>query len=138
MKRAIKSLRPLTASEAEQLMVYGALDNPTRLIAYEILHDEPDIAFNALARRLGGKTGLAAYPLARLKAAGPGGVPGRGPARGPGPPAEPLSPRGPSTGPWTSPSRRPTTSPARWSASSRSILRVMRSEEHTSELQSRL
>src|SRR3989304_5226907 len=70
MKRAIKSLRPLTASEAEQLMVYGALDNPTRLIAYEILHDEPDIAFNALARRLGVKTGLAAYHLAVLKASG--------------------------------------------------------------------
>ena len=70
MKRAIKSRTPLPASEAEQLMVYGALDNPTRLIAYEILHDEPDIAFNALARRLGVKTGLAAYHLAVLKASG--------------------------------------------------------------------
>lgn len=63
-------LRPLTDAEAEQLMVYGALDNRTRLLAYRILYDEPDIAFNELARRLGVKTGLAAYHLALLKAAG--------------------------------------------------------------------
>ena len=65
-----RKLRPLTAFEAEQLMVYGALDNPTRLLAYEVLYDEPDISFNTLARRLGVKTGLAAYHLAVLKAAG--------------------------------------------------------------------
>src|SRR3972149_659130 len=65
-----RKLRPLTASEGEQLMVYGALDNPTRLLAFEILYEEPDIPFNALARRLGVKTGLAAYHLAVLKASG--------------------------------------------------------------------
>ncbi len=70
MRRRPKPLRPLTDTEAEQLMVYGALDNRTRLLAYRILYDEPDIAFNALARRLGVKTGLAAYHLALLKAAG--------------------------------------------------------------------
>jgi Mn-dependent DtxR family transcriptional regulator len=51
-------------------MVYGALDNRTRLLAYEIIYDQPGIAFNELARRLGVKTGLAAYHLALLKAAG--------------------------------------------------------------------
>jgi len=51
-------------------MIYRALDNRTRLLAYEILHDEPDLPFNEIARRLGMKTGLAAYHLAILKAAG--------------------------------------------------------------------
>src|SRR3989304_3183961 len=74
MKRAIKSLRPLTASEAEQLMVYGALDNPTRLIAYEIIHDAPDTAFNALARRVGERAGAC-----------PEGAGARGAARSDGP-----------------------------------------------------
>ncbi|HLE46321.1 MAG TPA: winged helix-turn-helix domain-containing protein [Thermoplasmata archaeon] len=70
MKRKARPIRPLTASEGEQLMVYGALDNPTRLLAYRILYEEPDIPFNALARKLGVKTGLAAYHLAVLKASG--------------------------------------------------------------------
>ena len=56
--------------EGEQLMVYGALDNRTRLLAFQILYAEPDLPFNALARRLGVKTGLAAYHLAVLKASG--------------------------------------------------------------------
>ncbi len=70
MKRKTPPLRPLTAAEGEQLMVYGALDNRTRLLAFQILHGEPDLPFNALARRLGLKTGLAAYHLAVLKASG--------------------------------------------------------------------
>jgi len=51
-------------------MIYRALDNRTRLLAYELLYDEPDLPFNEVARRLGVKTGLAAYHLAILKAAG--------------------------------------------------------------------
>src|SRR5437867_7966807 len=70
MKRRIKPLRPLTPYQAEQLLVLGALDNHARLLAYEIIHDEPGISFNAVARRLGVKTGLAAYHLAVLKASG--------------------------------------------------------------------
>lgn len=70
MQQTATPPRPLTDAEAEQLMVYGALDNRTRLLAYEIIHDEPGIPFNELARRLGVKTGLAGYHLALLKAAG--------------------------------------------------------------------
>lgn len=70
MDRKARPIRPLTASEGEQLMIYGALDNPTRLLAYRLLYEEPDTPFNALARKLGVKTGLAAYHLAVLKASG--------------------------------------------------------------------
>ncbi|HTD80678.1 MAG TPA: winged helix-turn-helix domain-containing protein [Thermoplasmata archaeon] len=62
--------RPLTDAEAERLMIYGALDNRTRLLAYEVIRARPGIPFNELARHLGVKTGLAAYHLALLKAAG--------------------------------------------------------------------
>ncbi len=55
---------------ARQLRAYGALDNPTRLRAYRIIHDNPEVSFNELSRRLGVATGLAAYHVGILKAAG--------------------------------------------------------------------
>ena len=55
---------------ARQLRAYGALDNRLRLRAYRTIHDVPEVPFNELARRLGIASGLAAYHLGVLKAAG--------------------------------------------------------------------
>ena len=70
METMVRKPKALTDAQLEQLMIYRALDSPTRLLAFEIIYDEPDVSFNGLARRLGVKTGLAAYHLAILKAAG--------------------------------------------------------------------
>ena len=55
---------------ARELRAYGALDNRLRLRAYRTIHDHPEVPFNELARRLGIASGLAAYHLGVLKAAG--------------------------------------------------------------------
>ncbi len=60
----------LSPESAQRLRAYGALDNPFRLRAYRIIHDTPDVPFNELVRGLGVASGLAAYHLAVLKAAG--------------------------------------------------------------------
>jgi DNA-binding transcriptional ArsR family regulator len=64
----MKGVKPLRPEDAEQLMVLTALDHPLRLRAFHVLRENPDISFNTVARRIGAKTGLAAYHLAVLKA----------------------------------------------------------------------
>ena len=55
---------------ARHLRAYGALDNPLRLKAYRAIRDVPEVPFSEIARRLGVASGLAAYHLGLLKAAG--------------------------------------------------------------------
>ncbi len=69
MESHMKGVKPLRPEDAEQLRVLTALDHPLRLHAYQLLHDDPDLSFNTIARRIGAKTGLAAYHLAVLHAA---------------------------------------------------------------------
>ena len=64
----MKGVKPLRPEDAEQLMVLTALDHPLRLQAFHVLRENPDLSFNAIARRMGAKTGHAAYHLALLKA----------------------------------------------------------------------
>ncbi len=54
----------------ERLKVYRALEHLVRLKAYIAIHDEPDVSFNKLAKKLNISSGLAAYHMAVLRAAG--------------------------------------------------------------------
>ncbi len=60
----------LSPELARELRAYGALDSPARLHAYRIIHDSPDISFSELVRELDVASGLAAYHLGVLRAAG--------------------------------------------------------------------
>ncbi len=62
--------RDLSPELARKLRAYGALDSPARLHAYRIIHDSPDVPFSELVRELDVASGLAAYHLGVLKAAG--------------------------------------------------------------------
>ncbi len=62
--------RDISPDLARELRAYGALDNPARLHAYRIIHDSPDASFSELVRELDVASGLAAYHLGVLKAAG--------------------------------------------------------------------
>ena len=66
----MKGVKPLRSQDAKQLVVLTALDHPLRLKAYRAIRESPGLSFIAIARRLGAKTGLAAYHLAVLKASG--------------------------------------------------------------------
>lgn len=67
-----KGLRKSTTGAAvvDQLRAYRALDNPLRLRAYTAIHDQPELSFNELARKLGVESGLTAYHVGVLKSAG--------------------------------------------------------------------
>ncbi len=54
----------------EDLRAYTALDNPVRLRAFRLIHQRPGRSFNDIAKELRVETGLAAYHVAVLKAAG--------------------------------------------------------------------
>jgi DNA-binding transcriptional ArsR family regulator len=54
----------------DRLKAYRALEHPVRLKAYIAIHDEPDVSFNKLAKKLSISSGLAAYHVAVLRAAG--------------------------------------------------------------------
>lgn len=53
-----------------RLKVYRAIDNDRRLNVLTRLHDEPDIAFNDLARKVRIDRGLLAYHVGVLKDVG--------------------------------------------------------------------
>lgn len=54
----------------EDLRAYTALDNPVRLSAFRLIHERPGRSFNDIAKELDVDSGLAAYHIAVLKAAG--------------------------------------------------------------------
>ena len=54
----------------ERLKAYTALDNPIRLRAFRLIHDSPGVPFNEIARHIRIESGLLAYHLGVLKAAG--------------------------------------------------------------------
>jgi len=66
------------ASEAEdtdpsildRLRAYTALDNPLRLRAFRLIHDTPGLPFHEIAKSLRVESGLLAYHMGVLKAAG--------------------------------------------------------------------
>ncbi len=55
---------------SERLKAYRALEHPIRLKAYIAIHDEPDLSFNRLIRKLSISSGLAAYHIGVLRVAG--------------------------------------------------------------------
>ncbi len=54
----------------DRIRAYRALDNPLRLRAYTAIRDHPEASFHQLAKELGVESGLAAYHMGVLKAAG--------------------------------------------------------------------
>ena len=55
---------------ARQLRAYGALDHAFRFRAYRTIHDHPGVSFNEIVRETDVASGLAAYHLGVLRAAG--------------------------------------------------------------------
>src|SRR2546425_3959892 len=53
-----------------RLRAYTALDNPIRLRAFRLIHESPGVPFNHIARRIRIESGLLAYHMGVLKAAG--------------------------------------------------------------------
>ncbi len=62
--------RPEELEIMDQLRAYTALDHPVRLRAFTLIHGVPGRSFNEIAKELGVETGLAAYHIGVLKAAG--------------------------------------------------------------------
>jgi len=60
----------MDARVSRRLKVYRAIDSDYRLNILTILHDEPDIAFNNLAKKVGIERGLLAYHVGVLKGVG--------------------------------------------------------------------
>src|SRR3989442_3501524 len=54
----------------DHLRAYTALDNPIRLRAFRLIHESPRVPFNEIARRIRIESGLLAYHMGVLKAAG--------------------------------------------------------------------
>src|SRR2546428_12949363 len=54
----------------DRLRAYTALDNPIRLRAFRLIHESPRVPFNEIARRIRIESGLLAYHMGVLKAAG--------------------------------------------------------------------
>jgi len=54
----------------ERLRAYTALDNPIRLRAFRLIHESPGVPFNEIAKRIRLDSGLLAYHMGVLKAAG--------------------------------------------------------------------
>ena len=54
----------------DRLRAYTALDNPIRLRAFRLIHESPGVPFNQIARRIRIESGLLAYHMGVLKAAG--------------------------------------------------------------------
>src|SRR5436309_14235286 len=54
----------------ERLKAYTALDNPIRLRAIRLIHDTPGVPINEIAKHIHLESGLLAYHLGVLKAAG--------------------------------------------------------------------
>ncbi|HWM52136.1 MAG TPA: winged helix-turn-helix domain-containing protein [Thermoplasmata archaeon] len=53
-----------------RLRAYTALDNPIRLRAFRLIHESPGVPFSHIARRIRIESGLLAYHMGVLKAAG--------------------------------------------------------------------
>ena len=66
----VSDLTPQELESMEQLRAYTALDNPVRLKAFAFIHEGRSRSFNEIAKRVDVETGLAAYHLGVLKAAG--------------------------------------------------------------------
>ena len=54
----------------DRLRAYTALDNPIRLRAFRLIHDTPGVPFNEIAKRIRIESGLLAYHVGVLRAAG--------------------------------------------------------------------
>src|SRR3989442_8983283 len=54
----------------ERLRAYTALDNPIRLRAFRLIHESPGVPFNEIAKRIRIESGLLAYHMGVLRAAG--------------------------------------------------------------------
>jgi len=54
----------------DRLRAYTALDNPIRLRAFRLIHDSPGLPFHEIARAIRIESGLLAYHMGVLKAAG--------------------------------------------------------------------
>src|SRR5213593_1278843 len=54
----------------DRLRAYTALDNPIRMRAFRLIHDTPGVPFNEIAKRIRIESGLLAYHVGVLKAAG--------------------------------------------------------------------
>ncbi|SRR5712691_7262036 len=54
----------------DRLRAYTALDNPIRLRAFRLIHDSPGVPFNEIAKHVRIESGLLAYHMGVLKAAG--------------------------------------------------------------------
>ena len=54
----------------DRLRAYTALDNPIRLRAFRLIHESPGVPFNEIAKRIRIESGLLAYHMGVLKAAG--------------------------------------------------------------------
>src|SRR5437879_11955204 len=54
----------------DRLRAYTALDNPIRLRAFRLIHDSPGLPFHEIAKSVRIESGLLAYHMGVLKAAG--------------------------------------------------------------------
>lgn len=54
----------------DRLRAYTALDNPIRLRAFRLIHDSPGLPFHEIAKAVRVESGLLAYHVGVLKAAG--------------------------------------------------------------------
>src|SRR3989442_6715042 len=54
----------------DRLRSYTALDNPIRLRAFRLIHESSGVPFNEIAKRIRIESGLLAYHMGVLKAAG--------------------------------------------------------------------
>ena len=54
----------------DRLKAYTALDNPIRLRAFRLIHDSPGLPFSEIAKHVRIESGLLAYHMGVLKAAG--------------------------------------------------------------------
>ena len=69
MKKAVE-LDETDPRILDRLRAYTALDNPIRLRAFRLIHKTPGVSFNEIAKAVRLASGLLAYHLGVLKAAG--------------------------------------------------------------------
>ncbi len=69
MKRSAEP-EDIDSEVIDRLRAYTALDNPIRLRAFRLIHETPGVPFNEIAKDIRIESGLLAYHMGVLKAAG--------------------------------------------------------------------
>lgn len=68
--KKLAELEDTDSGVIDRLRAYTALDNPIRLRAFRLIHESPGVPFNQIAKHIRIESGLLAYHMGVLRAAG--------------------------------------------------------------------